>query len=65
MLTDILRTVDDLGVFQKYSDNDITPFLLVNGHQRRSHTTFLKYITNELVPGRSVLLFLIALLYGK
>ena len=50
ILTDILQTIDQLRIFNLYRENGATPFLLVDGHQSRFHTTFLKYITNEDHP---------------
>ena len=32
ILKDILKTIDDLEVFQTYRDNGAVPFLLVDGH---------------------------------
>ena len=47
ILRDILQTIDELNVFQSYRDKGVVPFLLVDGHQSRFHTDFLKYITNN------------------
>ena len=50
ILKDILKTIDDLEVFQTYRDNGAVPFLLVDGHQSRFHSTFLEYITDDAYP---------------
>ena len=50
ILKDILKTIDDLEVFQTYRDNGAVPFLLVDGHQSRFHSTFLEYITDDAHP---------------
>lgn len=46
ILTDILRTVDTIGIYERERQDGITPFLLVDGHKSRFSPTFLKYITN-------------------
>ena len=46
ILTDILRTIDELKLFQTYRENGAIPFLLVDGHQSRFSTQFLSYITD-------------------
>ena len=50
ILKDILKTIDDLEVFHTYRDNGAVPFLLVDGHQSRFHSTFLEYITDDAHP---------------
>ena len=50
ILTDILRTMDDLGVFEKEREEGIRPFLLLDGHQSRFSVPFLEYITNPGHP---------------
>ena len=50
ILRDILKTLDELKNFKDYRDNGAVPFLLVDGHQTRFHTTFLDYITNNAHP---------------
>ena len=46
ILTDILKTLDTLKVYESYRDNGAVPFLLVDGHMSRFSTPFLEYITN-------------------
>ena len=50
ILTDILRTLDKLGVFEKEREEGIRPFLLLDGHQSRFSVTFLEYITDPDHP---------------
>ena len=50
ILTDILRTLDTLGVFEKERQEGIKPFLLLDGHQSRFSIPFLEYITNPDHP---------------
>jgi hypothetical protein len=46
ILTDILKTIDTLGVFEKEREKGIKPFLLLDGHQSRFSIEFLEYITD-------------------
>ena len=46
ILTDILKTIDSLGVFEKERQEGIKPFLLLDGHQSRFSVPFLEYITD-------------------
>jgi hypothetical protein len=50
ILTDIVRTMDELGVFEKEREEGIRPFLLLDGHQSRFSIPFLEYITNRDHP---------------
>jgi hypothetical protein len=50
ILTDILRTIDTLGVFEKEREEGIKPFLLLDGHQSRFSVEFLEYITDRQHP---------------
>ena len=50
ILTDILKTLDTLGVFEKERENGIKPFLLLDGHQSRFSVPFLQYITDPSHP---------------
>ena len=46
ILTDILRTLDSLKIYQVYCDNQVVPFLLLDGHMSSFSPIFLEYITN-------------------
>ena len=46
ILTNILRTIDKLKIYQEYCDNNVIPFLLVDGHMSRFSNVFLEYITD-------------------
>ena len=46
ILTDILKTIDSHGVFEKERQAGIKPFLLLDGHQSRFSVPFLEYITD-------------------
>ena len=50
ILTDILRTVDDLGIYEDERKEGIKPFLLLDGHQSRFGIEFLQYITDPNHP---------------
>lgn len=50
IITDILKTLDKLKVFQEYRSNNVVPFLLVDGHMSRFSHLFLEYITNPNHP---------------
>ena len=50
ILTDILKTIDSLGVFDKEREEGIRPFLLLDGHQSRFSIPFLEYITDPAHP---------------
>ena len=50
ILVDILKTIDELKLYQTYGENGVVPFLLVNGHQSRFSTKFLTYITDMNHP---------------
>jgi hypothetical protein len=50
ILTDILNTLDTLGVFEQERRNGIKPFLLLDGHQSRFSVNFLQYITDPDHP---------------
>ena len=50
ILTDILRTVDELGLYEQERRDGIKPFLLLDGHQSRFGIEFLKYITDPTHP---------------
>ena len=47
ILTGILKTIDNMGIFQVYQENGAVPFLLVDSHQSRFSPKFLEYITNN------------------
>ena len=47
ILTDILRHLDQLQVFQEDRNNGYTPFLLLDGHQSRFELEFLRYINDS------------------
>ena len=50
ILTDILKTIDTLGVFHKEREEGVIPFLLLDGHQSRFSIPFLEYITDPAHP---------------
>ena len=47
ILTDILRTIDTLGIYTTERSQGIKPFLLLDGHGSRLSMEFLDYINDE------------------
>ena len=50
ILTDILKTIDQLDIFAEDRRNGVKPFILLDGHQSRFSLPFLTYITNASHP---------------
>ena len=46
ILADILKFIDDRGVFPRH-DNNPTPFLLLDGHGSRLEVPFLSYVNDQ------------------
>ena len=59
ILTEILKRIDDLGIYNDDRRRGMSPFLLLDGHNSRFDLQFLRYVNDEkhkwcvcLVPRR-------------
>ena len=50
ILTEILETMDDIGLFCEARKNGIKPYLLLDGHQTRFELDFVEYIHSNKHP---------------